>query len=542
MITYNKIIIFLLVGFFLPGCASFNKKTTFVSADPEQLDEWQVEGAISLEGDSGTHGAYFRYTNIDGDYELTLHSEDPVGKPQVVVKRVGDATDEAFSEGSDDSKQVLSQMKDSFDLSYLDYWLRGLPATENADLSQDEAGNLRSIQEQGWEVRFDDYMEIGRYALPEKMVLTREETVVEIDLVRGETGFIQSPCPDYENGLDGQGSATPIVGDTLETLVPSSGAAPTPRWISDSGFCAQLHKIHGGIPDPRVGLYGPNSMMWKITSPLAPGGMGAGRALLLQTAHPWITAAIDEHSIVRYDPIERARRTFVNVLTMVYGSMPQVMESANRVHRTHIEIEGKISHPAGAFSQGSEYRANEINSMIWVHATLWETLVLMYEKLESPLSAEEKEQFYQETKLFAMLFGIPEDALPKDWNDFLAYNRAMWNSPQLTVTDNARQLRDDLFTPPNMLMAFPLWIQEIVTAAHMPERLREGYGMEYGAWEKFNNAWLMASAKFTQWILPDVMGIGALRHEADARLEGVRVGPYQRLLVRELLGTERLVN
>ncbi|OUS25476.1 hypothetical protein A9Q99_21380 [Gammaproteobacteria bacterium 45_16_T64] len=541
MSNNKKVAIIIIIGLFLQGCATFSK-STFVSADPEQLDEWQVEGTISLEGENGVDGAYFRYTNVEGDYELTLHSDDPVGTPQVVVTGQESLTNESFTSGSDQSKKVLVEIKKNFDLEYLDYWLRGLPATENAELSQGEDGNLSTIREQGWEVRFEDYMEIGKYALPEKMVLTREDTIVDIDLVRGETGFINSPCPDYKAGLDVYIDEQSIHGDTIETLVPSSGAAPVPRWISDSGFCGQLYKIHGKIPDPRVGLYGPDSMMWKLSSPLAPGGMGAGRALLLQTAHPWITAAIDEHSIVRYDPVERARRTFVNVFTMVFGSMPQVMASANKVHRTHIEIEGKIAHPAGAFKKGSEYKANEINSMIWVHSTLWETLVLMYEELESPLTAEEKERFYQETKLFAMLFGIPEDALPKDWVEFLAYNRAMWNSPQLTVTDNAKKLRDDLFTPPNILMTFPLWIQKVVTAAHMPERIREQYGMEYGAWEKFNNAWLMASARMSQWMLPDVMGVSALRHEANARLEGVRVGPYQRMLVRELLGTERLVN
>ena len=114
--------------------------------------------------------------------------------------------------------------------------------------------------------------------------------------------------------------------------------------------------------------------------------------MLLQTAHPWITAAIDEHSIVRYDPLERARRTFVNVFTLVFGSMPQVMASAHKMHKTHAEIEGKMTHHAGAFEKGSEYMANEINSMIWVHSTLWETLMVMDEEIEGTVSAKDKEQ------------------------------------------------------------------------------------------------------------------------------------------------------
>lgn len=172
-------------------------------------------------------------------------------------------------------------------------------------------------------------------------------------------------------------------------------------------------------------------MMWKLSRAGMPGAFGAGRALLLQLAHPWVTASIDEHSVVRDDPLGRARRTFQHVGTMVYGSMPQVMTSANQVRDIHEEIEGEVPMDSGAFKRGSEYRANEVAAMIWVHATLWETLAYMYEKMEGELTQAEKDQFYEETKLFAMLFGVPEQALPKDWNAFMAYNRAMWASPSL---------------------------------------------------------------------------------------------------------------
>jgi len=51
-------------------------------------------------------------------------------------------------------------------------------------------------------------------------------------------------------------------------------------------------------------------MMWKITRDIRAGAFGAGRALLLQIAHPWITRAIDEHSTVRNDPLERLRKQY----------------------------------------------------------------------------------------------------------------------------------------------------------------------------------------------------------------------------------------
>jgi uncharacterized protein (DUF2236 family) len=362
-------------------------------------------------------------------------------------------------------------------------------------------------------------------------------------MVRAETAYLTHPCGQNVSPTELEAEPENTAGqDAVRQLVPSDGSPPIPRWVDEAAFCRQLVKIHGKIPDARVGLYGPDSMMWKLSRAGMPGAFGAGRALLLQLAHPWVTASIDEHSVVRDDPLGRARRTFQHVGTMVFGSMPQVMTSANQVRDIHEEIEGEVPMDSGAFQRGSEYRANEVAAMIWVHATLWETLAYMYEKMEGELTQEEKDQFYEETKLFAMLFGVPEPALPADWNAFMEYNRAMWASPQLTVEENGLRLKEDLFDPRSIWMIFPLWVQEQVTAANLPPRIRDEFEMKYGWWQKFNNAWIMSGATVAQWMLPKSLERNPLYHEANARLEGKRVGAYNQFLIEALLDKERLVN
>src|SRR5690606_8087505 len=100
------------------------------------------------------------------------------------------------------------------------------------------------------------------------------------------------------------------------------------KWVNSKDFCEQLVKIHGETVNSKHGLFGPDSMMWELNRYFLPAGFGAGRALLLQIAHPWVTAGIDEHSEVRNDPIERGRRTFVYMYTIIYGSLPQAMNAA----------------------------------------------------------------------------------------------------------------------------------------------------------------------------------------------------------------------
>ncbi|MBC7172717.1 MAG: DUF2236 domain-containing protein, partial [Polyangiaceae bacterium] len=227
------------------------------------------------------------------------------------------------------------------------------------------------------------------------------------------------------------------------------------------------------VIDPAVGLYGPGSMVWEVSRHTTV-FFGAGRANLLQLAHPWVTHAIDQHSATQTDPLGRLRRTFINVFSMVYGSLDQVLDSSLRVYQIHDGIRGKISESTGAFSKGSGYIANHVGSMIWVHATLWESALKMYELFERPLSREEKERYYEETKLFAFLFGIPESMLPPNWHEFLEYNEKMWSSDQLKVGEVGRQLADYIFNMSFVLKPV-LHRHRLHTAMLLPDRLREEF-------------------------------------------------------------------
>jgi uncharacterized protein (DUF2236 family) len=58
----------------------------------------------------------------------------------------------------------------------------------------------------------------------------------------------------------------------------------------------------------------------------------------------------------------------------------------------------------------------------------------------APLSSADRERYYAESCILAALFGIPQTSLPLSWEEFTAYNRAMWDSETLTVTPEARAL------------------------------------------------------------------------------------------------------
>lgn len=292
------------------------------------------------------------------------------------------------------------------------------------------------------------------------------------------------------------------------------------KTISRDQFERQLELVASQVKDPKVGLFGPDSMMWKLSRHALFGAHGSGRALLLQIAHPWVTRGVDQHSKTRSDPLARAAGTFSAVLSIVYGTLDQANRYARAVHNIHSRIQGNIETDSGAFAKGSNYQANEANAMLWVHATLWDTTVMMYELFKRPLSQEEKDRFYDETRLFAYMFGIPDEILPDSWNEFMDYNRTMWDSDQLHVNQATRELASFLFDPLHVALTPAMAWLKLTTAATLPPRLRREFNLNYGPKEKalFQSGRKMV--RLAEPLAPSILRHGPSYVEAQRRLQG----------------------
>lgn len=311
--------------------------------------------------------------------------------------------------------------------------------------------------------------------------------------------------------------------------------------ITEALFEQQLERLRRECQDPNAGIFGPDSMMWEINKYPLSAMQGAGRALLLQIAHPWITNAIDEHSKTREDPVGRGNRTFTHVGRMIYGSLDQALDSARVVYRLHCEIRGRLLQGSSASPAGSSYQANEVAAAVWVHATLWDTAAMMYEMFVRPLTPEEKERYYQETRRFAWLFGIPDEALPADWTAFMAYNHRMWTGPDLQVNANTRELAGFLFRPKQKsLRSVMRWITQ-VSAVTMPEKVGEAFGLRNDARTRRRVARVAAVLRVAHRWLPGRLLLNPTCVEARARLAGRRADWLTRRLQRAALGREELV-
>jgi uncharacterized protein (DUF2236 family) len=290
--------------------------------------------------------------------------------------------------------------------------------------------------------------------------------------------------------------------------------------VTETDLERELARVRSAAAGDSAGVFGPNSVMWRVDREAAV-FLGAGRALLLQLAHPWVAAAIAQHSRTLADPVGRFHRTFNVVFTMVFGSTGQAIAAARALHRRHDDISGVLTESAGAFPAGSSYRANELAALCWVYATLTETALVAYQLVRPPLSNEERERYYAESRLFAALFGISQSALPESWAGFADYFAEMVGSDSLAVSDAARRIAAALFSGAGTGWRIPLWYRAL-TARLMPARLRNDFGLAYGPSERRAADRTLAVLRCIYPLIPSGLRHVGPYQEARARLAGRR--------------------
>ncbi|HEX4064534.1 MAG TPA: oxygenase MpaB family protein [Acidobacteriaceae bacterium] len=298
-----------------------------------------------------------------------------------------------------------------------------------------------------------------------------------------------------------------------------------------------LEAIARRTPDPRAGIFGPGSISWKINREAAL-FLGAGRAALLQLAHPWVAGALAEHSNLLGDPIARFHNTFRIVFTMIFGSLDQALAAARSLHTLHTHIRGELREPVARWPRGAHYEANEIDALRWVFATLIESAVLAYECV-LPLSSEERDGYYNESKTMAALFGIPSSSLPENWSTFRGYTRGMVVSDTLGVDPTARSTAHALLSGAGSWVHAPRWYRAL-TIEWMPDRLRQAFALEHSTVDR------RASVRARRWlprvwkILPASVRFVGPWHEAQARLHERPPGPIAHFSNRFWIGRSLL--
>jgi uncharacterized protein (DUF2236 family) len=253
--------------------------------------------------------------------------------------------------------------------------------------------------------------------------------------------------------------------------------------VSRADLEAALAELQASCLDPRAGIHGPGTHAWALGRE-AINFVGGPRAAFLQLAHPYVAYAIDQHSETRADVQGRFRRTFENVFAMTMGDLDHALAAARRVHAIHSRVNGTIGHDLGGFRAGHRYHANESSALLWVWATLVDTMVQVHELWVRELTERFKDQLVRDMHRFAALFAIPPAELPADWAAFRGYVDGMLASDLLVVSPPALEMSRFLLEAPRPVLAPLMAWMRVMTAGLLPERLRDGFQLRFGRPER----------------------------------------------------------
>jgi uncharacterized protein (DUF2236 family) len=222
-----------------------------------------------------------------------------------------------------------------------------------------------------------------------------------------------------------------------------------------------------------AGLFGPGSLVWRVNRE----GvllLGGGRALILQVAHPLVAAGVEQHSHYREDPFGRLFRTLDLTNRIVFGSTPTAEDAAAELWRVHGYVHGVAD-------DGTPYDARDPALLMWVHATLVDTALLVYQRYVGRLTIAELRRYYDEQRLLGEKFGVPRSHQPASYAEFNEYFLSMTEGHTLAVTDTLRDVVSVTLSGGLPRVARPLAeMLNLATVGMLPERLRTELGLGWG--------------------------------------------------------------
>jgi len=193
------------------------------------------------------------------------------------------------------------------------------------------------------------------------------------------------------------------------------------------------------------GLFGPESIAWKVHADFISMMIGGISSLILQALHPQALAGVWDHSSFREDLKGRLGRTAFFIAATTYGSTEMADKIINKVNQIHTKIKG--------FDEfGKPYSASDPHLLAWVHLTETHSFMQSFEDYRRErLSPQHKDQYFAEMKLLGERMGAHN--LP---STYAKTNSAIQTYiPELYFGERAKSILDLLENFPSQLAARP---------------------------------------------------------------------------------------
>jgi uncharacterized protein (DUF2236 family) len=210
--------------------------------------------------------------------------------------------------------------------------------------------------------------------------------------------------------------------------------------------------------------------------------LGWSRAILLQLAHPLVAAGVADHSTFREGRLMAARRlhhTVGSMLSLTFGSEAERAATLELINGIHRRVNGVLREDTGVFRAGTRYSAEDPALLLWVHATLIDSMLLVYARLVAPVTDAERDEYCREAAPLVRALGA-SDGVPETFDDVQRYLARMYASGEIVVSREARDLAGAVIEPPlSWIVAPARKINRSVTLGLLPPHVRAQYGFPW---------------------------------------------------------------
>lgn len=217
--------------------------------------------------------------------------------------------------------------------------------------------------------------------------------------------------------------------------------------------------------------------------------LGAGRALMLQVAHPSVAQGVADHSDFRNRPLPRLFGTLDFLTIVALGTD----EEADRI--------GAIVRGVHDHITGPGYSGNDPELQVWVNATLIDAALFVYEEILHSPSGDLAARYVEQAAMVADVLGCPPGSQPADLESFRAYMDRMVNS--LEVSGTGREVAAAVLSARRLWFLWPaLALNRFITTGLLPERLRAQFGMTWSPGRERLLWFLLRTGAFCYLLVP----------------------------------------
>lgn len=256
----------------------------------------------------------------------------------------------------------------------------------------------------------------------------------------------------------------PTAGTRFDTGVREAVPMPVDEADDEAGDFARL---------------GPESLIWKFYGDNRTQFFGFQRTAGVENCIEQLAQGVLDHSVVFSDTLGRAKRTVPPLMKTIYSDQPR--EWGRQVRDFHKTIKGTIS-------DGSRYHALNPELFYWAHASFVDQVIYNTDTFIRRLSRAEKEQIFNEGKVWYSLYGVSDRAQPQTYDEFLAYWDEMLERfvPHKTVLYGTGYIRKGI--PGPRWIPRPVWrvlsaplnaYTRLVLVGTMPPQMREVCQLEW---------------------------------------------------------------